>query len=116
VHKPGLPDGIFSDQKSQFGKIFDGPWMDIWNILRLFGIVFGQFLCCGYLVWFALFWYIASRKIWQPCARPPMRFWQSKLKTSFTGSRYYDTASYNTSAVKLYNTTNNQQVCFWIMF
>jgi hypothetical protein len=25
VHKPGLPDGIFSDQKSQFGKIFDGP-------------------------------------------------------------------------------------------
>jgi hypothetical protein len=24
-------------------------------------------LCCGYLVYFPSFWYIVSRKIWQPC-------------------------------------------------
>jgi hypothetical protein len=68
----GLPDGIFSNQKSQFGKIFEGLGMEkvgifsgrlkyimaIWCILWLLGNV------C-----FQPFWYIMSRKIWQPCSQ-----------------------------------------------
>jgi hypothetical protein len=63
----GLPDGIFSNQKSQkFGSNLEGPemlvhFMDnlvhftaIWNILLSLGI-------------FSKFWYVVPRKIWQPC-------------------------------------------------
>jgi hypothetical protein len=62
-----LPDGIFSNQNSQFGYILEGLgmknvcifsghlvyFMAIWNI-------FGQ------LEAFFLFWYAVPRKIWQP--------------------------------------------------
>jgi hypothetical protein len=65
AHQTGLPDGLFSNQKSQFGKILDGLAMEnlvifcdhlvyftaIGNILWLFGI-FG-----GTLVYFSPFWY-----------------------------------------------------------
>jgi hypothetical protein len=41
----GLPDGLFSNQKFQFGQIFEGLRLEkmdlfyaIWNILRTFGI------------------------------------------------------------------------------
>jgi hypothetical protein len=53
VDQPGLPDGLFSIQKSQFGKILEGLRMEnagilyrqleyftvIWNILWPFGNV-----------------------------------------------------------------------------
>jgi hypothetical protein len=72
---PGLPDCIFSNQKSQFGKflgdlamedvrIFYGHFVyfpDIWYILWPFGII------SPVLVYFSAFWYVAPRKIWQPC-------------------------------------------------
>jgi hypothetical protein len=72
---PGLPDGSFSDQKSQSGKKFQGLrlenvdifygrleyFMDIWDILSLFGTL------CVHLVHFFRFGYHAPRKIWQPC-------------------------------------------------
>jgi hypothetical protein len=70
----GLPDGLFSNQKSQFGSILDGlakENLDIFydhfvyftaigNILWPFGIF------CGNLVYLSPFWYFGPRKIWQP--------------------------------------------------
>jgi hypothetical protein len=41
-------------------------FMVVWNILRSIGIFYGIWQCYGNLVYFALFWYIVSRKIWQP--------------------------------------------------
>jgi hypothetical protein len=71
---PGLPDGLFSNQKYQFGYILGGLAMEnlgvfydhlvyftaIGNILWPFGIF------CGHLVYFSPFWYFVPRKIWQP--------------------------------------------------
>jgi hypothetical protein len=70
----GLPDGMFSNQKSQFGKILEGLAMEddglfyghlvhftvVCYILLTFGIVRGN------LVYFPPFWYFVPRKIWQP--------------------------------------------------
>jgi hypothetical protein len=57
-----LPDGIFSDQKSQFGKILEGLAMEdvgifatILSILQTNGIFY------GHLVQFWVIWYITSR-------------------------------------------------------
>jgi hypothetical protein len=74
VYIAGLPDGLFSNQKSQFWKILVGLAKEnlgifyehlvyftaIGNILWPFGIF------CGPLVYFSLFWYVVPRKIWQP--------------------------------------------------
>jgi hypothetical protein len=70
----GLPDGIFSNQKSQFGFISECLvekdfakiychlvyYSAILNILWPFGIIYGYFGI------FFPFWYVAPRKIWQP--------------------------------------------------
>jgi hypothetical protein len=59
----GLPDGIFSDQKSQFGKFWRAlQWkmyvlyfMDIWLTLRTFNnihVLHPLGIFCGYLVYF----------------------------------------------------------------
>jgi hypothetical protein len=42
-------------------------FMTIWYSLWPFGVFFGP------LVNFSPFWYVAPRKIWQPCAR--LKFW-----------------------------------------
>jgi hypothetical protein len=69
-----LPDGLFSNQKSQFGLILAGLAIEnlgvfydhlvyftaIGNILLPFGI-----FCCN-LVYFPAFWYFGPRNIWQP--------------------------------------------------
>jgi hypothetical protein len=71
----GLPDGTFSNQTSKFGKILQGLAMDE------VGIFYGPFfyftviwyvllplvIFCGNLVYISPFWYVAPRKIWQPC-------------------------------------------------
>jgi hypothetical protein len=78
---PGLPDGVFSDQKYQrwanFGGSCNGrcwhilcpigmfyvhlPYLtDIWYISWLFGIFFP-------------FWFDIERKIWQHCSAPSLR-------------------------------------------
>jgi hypothetical protein len=46
---PGLPDGTFSNQKSQFGSILEGFRMGLVGILN------------GYLEYFTEIWYI----LWQ---------------------------------------------------
>jgi hypothetical protein len=75
---PGLPDGLFSNQKSKFGLILEGLAMEddgtfyvllvhftvFCYILWTFGIVRGN------LVYFPPFWYFAPRKIWQPWSPP----------------------------------------------
>jgi hypothetical protein len=72
--KPGLPDGRFSDQKSQFGYIFEGLGMknDIfYGHLQYCSAVWYVYICHGYLVYCVLiwyFWYVEPRKIWQPCS------------------------------------------------
>jgi hypothetical protein len=50
---PGLPDGIFSNQKSQFGKILKGLAMED------VGIFYGQlvYLFYGHFVYFVVIWY-----------------------------------------------------------
>jgi hypothetical protein len=64
--KSEVPDGIFSNQKSQFGQILEGLAMEdvdifyghlvyftaIWYILWSFGKFY------GYLVYFSPFWYV----------------------------------------------------------
>jgi hypothetical protein len=42
----GLPDGLFSNQKYQFGYILEGLGMKmtVWNIVRPFGITYGRLL------------------------------------------------------------------------
>jgi hypothetical protein len=66
VCPPGLPDGLFSNQKYQFGYIFEGLRME--NA----GIFYGHleyFLVIWYMLWpfgSLSFCYIVSRKIWQP--------------------------------------------------
>jgi hypothetical protein len=70
----GLPDGLFSNQKSHFGLILEGLRMEnvvifydhleyftaIWYNVWPFGIV------CGNLVYFSRFGMFGPRKSWQP--------------------------------------------------
>jgi hypothetical protein len=70
-----LPDGLLSNQKSQFGKILEGTrskmvdvfydhleyFTHIWDILWPIGTF------CVHLVYFFRFWYHAPWIIWQPC-------------------------------------------------
>jgi hypothetical protein len=72
-----LPDGLFSNQKSQFVLNLEGleaeyvgifydhleHFTAIWHNLRPFGIV------CGHLVYFFRFGMFLPRKIWRPCVR-----------------------------------------------
>jgi hypothetical protein len=91
--RTGLPDGIFSYQKSQLVCFhtknpnlcifsLDLEWkmlvyfMAIWNILRPFSIFYGQIIYLRQfgnfmVIWYIFppFWYIAPRKIWQPWSR-----------------------------------------------
>jgi hypothetical protein len=81
VNRAGLPDGLFSNQKSQFGQILDGLRMKnvrifyehseqftaVWYILRSFGTV------CVHLVYFSHFGMFGTRKIWQPWNRVDCR-------------------------------------------
>jgi hypothetical protein len=74
---PGLPDGILSDKKSQYGYILECLGIEnvgilhIWsffNFSRPFGINYGPFgiIFCARLVYLSPFWYVLPRKIWQP--------------------------------------------------
>jgi hypothetical protein len=79
--RTGLPDGLFSYQKTQFGYILEGLGMEtvgifyehleyfsaIWYIFLQFGIA------CGRLVYFSRFGMFGPRKIWQPWFRRLIR-------------------------------------------
>jgi hypothetical protein len=85
---PGLPDGIFSNQKSKFGQILEGLAMADalvfyvrLNILKPFGIFYVN------LVYFKIIWFIFHRfgmlkpKIWQPCLSLPAYVQKSAVHT-----------------------------------
>jgi hypothetical protein len=55
MYVTGLPDGLFSNQKSKFGLFLEGLAMEDVSIFY------------GHLVYFPPFWYVVPRKIWQPC-------------------------------------------------
>jgi hypothetical protein len=73
---PRLPDGLFSDQKSQFGYILDGLTMEdvcviyVWTFSLLCEhlIYYKGHLVYFMVIWciFSPFWCIVPRKIWQP--------------------------------------------------
>jgi hypothetical protein len=71
---------IVIPKNPKFGYISDGLgmkkpvyYMTIWHILRRFAIFYGHlvhFIAIWYILWsfgiFPRFWYVLSRKIWQP--------------------------------------------------
>jgi hypothetical protein len=69
-----LPDGLFSNQKSQFGYILEGLAMENLGVsfdrlvyFTAMGNILGPFgIFCVHLVYFSPFWYFVPRKIWQP--------------------------------------------------
>jgi hypothetical protein len=76
-----LPDGIFSNQKAQFGQIseclakkdvgiFYGHlvyFTAIWSISLAFGIFYGHLVYfVAHFGKFFPFWFVVPRKIWQP--------------------------------------------------
>jgi hypothetical protein len=71
---PGLPDGLFSNQKSQFMYILEGLAMENLGIfhedLVYFRAIGNFFTAIWYILWslvyFFPFWYFGPRKIWQP--------------------------------------------------
>jgi hypothetical protein len=71
----GLPDGIFSNQKSIFGEKLQGYAMEEGGIVHgsLVYLMYGQSLFLGplgifygHFGTFFPFWYFVTRKIWQP--------------------------------------------------
>jgi hypothetical protein len=57
-----LPDGLFSNQKYQFWKIFEGLPMENVGIFMSFGSISRPFgIFCGHLVYLKVIWYIFPR-------------------------------------------------------
>jgi hypothetical protein len=61
---PGLPDGLFSNQKSQFRSILEDPAMEDVGMYIIWP--FGLF--CGHLVYFAAIW-VSFKAIWYKFSR-----------------------------------------------
>jgi hypothetical protein len=77
--KPGLSDGLFSDQKPQFWLIFVVLGKKNLGIPMLYGMAilvpFKTIRCIlppfWYILWYLFpLWYVTTRKIWQPCSKP----------------------------------------------
>jgi hypothetical protein len=85
LQAPGLPDGFFSDQKSQFGYILEDLGME--NVVIYSGHL-EYFTTIGHILWafgnFLVIWYIFPRcsilKIWQP--RQELTSLQRKSRTT----------------------------------
>jgi hypothetical protein len=80
----GLPDGIFSNQKSHFGELLEGL------AIKDVGIFFGHLVYTTailYILWsfcifygyFFPFWYFLPRKIWQPWQCVSQKFAKDSL-------------------------------------
>jgi hypothetical protein len=75
VRRPGLPDGLFSNQKSKFGQILEGLALEdvgihiFGHFLRSFVILY-EHLVSFVVIWYIFpFWYFVPRKIWQSWRR-----------------------------------------------
>jgi hypothetical protein len=66
-----LPDGLFSNQKSQFGYILEGLEIGIFYGHLEYDTHLVYLKDILYIFWsfgtFFPFWYVVPRKIWQPC-------------------------------------------------
>jgi hypothetical protein len=83
----GLPDGIFSNQKVNFGSFWQASERNILTSLWPFGIL------CGHLLYFIAVWYILDKllylfpnfgilyqeKIWQPSMECFCEFWDCPI-------------------------------------
>jgi hypothetical protein len=94
----GLPDGLFSNRRSQFGYNWEGLCNGrCCSILWQFWCVLWSFcihVIWGHLVYNFPFWYVVPRKIWQS--------WPG-----FSAGASPTIVSYNASAVKVYNATSS---------
>jgi hypothetical protein len=71
----GLPDGLFLNQKNQFGHFFEGLGMEnvyifYYHLDYFTAIWYNLWQCdivCGHLVYFSHFGIFGPGKIWQPC-------------------------------------------------
>jgi hypothetical protein len=82
--RPGLPDGIFWNQKSQFGYILECLTMK--DVAKFYcssvyftafpNILFPFCTFCGHFGIYFPFWYVVPRKIWHPCFRPIHQRWR----------------------------------------
>jgi hypothetical protein len=63
-NEPGLPNGIFSNQILILEALRIGNVGIVYAHLEYIGIFYGHFVIL--LVYCPPFWYIVSRKIWQP--------------------------------------------------
>jgi hypothetical protein len=80
---PGLPDGLFSNQKFKFGQILEGLAME--DVGKFYAHLV-QFTVFCYILWtfiyvvhgnlehFFPFWNFVLRKIWQPFTGLSVRF------------------------------------------
>jgi hypothetical protein len=83
---PGLPDSYFQTKPSNFGRF--------WKALEFYDHLVnfcGHLLCLlaiCYVLWLfvivSTFWWIVSRKIWQPCLRAEIKTVFLRLRASFT--------------------------------
>jgi hypothetical protein len=83
-----LPDGLFSNQKSQFGKIFDGLSSKNVAILKAIGIFYGHlgyfmtfFTFCVHLVDFSGFGITYQEKSGNPGKNFFLSFLRSNLRS-----------------------------------
>jgi hypothetical protein len=86
-----LPDGLFSYQKIPIWIYFGGPWNGkCWYIWCWYVGYLEYFITiwyfCGHYIHFSPFWYIVTRKIWQPW---PQDLFQSWGSSPFAGLIYY---------------------------
>jgi hypothetical protein len=83
IFKPKTPIWVnFGGSKNENVAMIYGHlvyFTAIWSILRPFGLFYGH-LVYFTAIWYILcsFWYVAQRKIWQPCGRVLIRFPISK--------------------------------------
>jgi hypothetical protein len=86
----GLPDGVFSHQKSQFGQFFEGLKMEkigvFYDLLEYITDVWYILWPCGNLVAiFSPHFVYCVKKIWQPCSQKNLAALQSKSAIGLAG-------------------------------
>jgi hypothetical protein len=58
----------FQTKNTNLGKFWRiWQWKMSVNFVAIWSILWPFVIFYGYLVWFFSFWYVAPRKIWQPC-------------------------------------------------
>jgi hypothetical protein len=101
--RSGLPDGVFSNQKSKVRYILEGLAMEDVGKFNVHLVYFMdiRIIFCGHLVHFLVIWYIfprfgmlyVPRKIWQPWSRPKKNWLKLFQRKLFSGRKKTVTAT-----------------------